>query len=107
MGVFYVGCMLVDDQQLTSIDLGFQQVRQRAHERFGIPEDAEFHGQCMFQYKDDWIGLKGKHRAAIGIYRSLMNQISRSGGVLFVRGIHERQLLRRVRRHSEHTDCGG
>lgn len=59
-GIFYVGCMLVNDHQLASIDAGFERVRQRAHERFNIPEDAEFHGQCMFQYKDDWIGLKRK-----------------------------------------------
>lgn len=54
----------------------------------------------MFQYKDDWIGLKGKHRAAIGIYRSLMNEITASGGVLFVRGVHERQLKRRYGEHA-------
>lgn len=99
-GIFYVGCMLVDDHQLASIDAGFERVRQRAHERFNIPEDAEFHGQCMFQYKDDWIGLKGKHRAAIGIYRSLMNEITASGGILFVRGVHERQLKRRYGEHA-------
>lgn len=99
-GIFYVGCMLVDDHQLASINAGFERVRQRAHERFNIPEDAEFHGQCMFQYKDDWIGLKGKHRAAIGIYRSLMNEITASGGVLFVRGVHERQLKRRYGEHA-------
>lgn len=104
-GVYYIGCLLVDDDQLERIQHGLDEVRASASARFGVPADAEFHGRCMFQYEDDWEVMKGKHRASIGVYRQLMRVIAESGALICVRGIQESQLKTRYGRyaHEPHT----
>ncbi|WEV69138.1 DUF3800 domain-containing protein [Bifidobacterium sp. ESL0775] len=104
-GIYYIGCLLVDEAQLSYINNAFVSILQRVNQQFGIALDAEFHGQCMFQYKEDWKPLKGKHRASVAIYKALMRAIAGSGAKLFVRGIHKRQLVLRygMRSYNPHA----
>lgn len=94
-GTFFVGCLIADMSQAAEIDCGFADILESVHDRYNVPVDAEFHGHCMFQYKDDWECLKGKHGVAMGIYKSLMGVIKDSGAKIIIRGIQEEQLKMR------------
>ena len=104
-GVYYIACLLADEMQMNLLSQRFTEIRQRSAARFGTPPNAEFHGHCMFQFKEDWEALKGKPRAAIGIYRQVMRAIVESGAQLFIRGINEEQLKQRYDKyaHNPHT----
>lgn len=104
-GVYYIGCLLADEKQISRIQQGFDEIRLSASQRFGVPDDAEFHGRCMFQYEDDWSVMRGKHRASIGIYRQLMRVVAGSGALICIHGVHERQLQARYGKfaHEPHT----
>lgn len=86
-GIYYVGCLLVNEQQDEYIRQGLQALRESVSGRFGVPQNAEFHGYCMFQYKDDWKCMKGLHAQAHGIYKAAMRILAESHAILIIRGI--------------------
>lgn len=98
--VYYVGCLLATSAQAAVIDNGLDNLLEQAHNKFGVSRDAEFHGQCMFQYKDDWKCMKGMHRQSAGIYRAAMRILADSGARLIIRGVHVGQLQERYRKHA-------
>lgn len=98
--VYYVGCLLATAAQAAVIDNGLDNLLEQVHHKFGVPRDAEFHGQCMFQYKDDWKCMKGMHRQSAGIYRAAMRILADSGARLVIRGVHVGQLQERYREHA-------
>ncbi|OTA26991.1 hypothetical protein B9G54_02890 [Alloscardovia macacae] len=90
-GIYYVGSLLVDEQQDEYINRELSALRENVHRKFGIPQDAEFHGHCMFHYKDDWECMYGLHKQTHGIYKAAMRILADSGGILTFRGIRIEQ----------------
>ena len=77
--------MLVNDEQVRFIDQKLSELRDRVHQRFGVPADVEFHGHCMFQYKYGWERMKGLHSQSAGIYRAAMRILAESGAQIVIR----------------------
>lgn len=83
--IYYIGALLVDDEQVRFIDQKLSELRDRVHQRFGVPADVEFHGHCMFQYKYGWERMKGLHSQSAGIYRAAMRILAESGAQIIIR----------------------
>ncbi len=103
--IYYIGALLVDDSQVRFIDTKLSELRDSVHQRFGVPSDVEFHGHCMFQYKDGWECMRGKHTQSAGIYRAAMRILAESGARVVIRGVHVSGLKERygLWAHSPHS----
>lgn len=64
-GIYYVGCLVVDAEQVRAIDRSLDQLHEQllADHPNDVPDELEFHGHAMFQGDEGWSGLAPGIRA--------------------------------------------
>ena len=81
----WVAALLVEHRSVNDAHRGLRQVVATASREYGIPEDAELHGNELFGGKGVFAGLDPRIR--IGIYAKALRAITECGCSIVLRGV--------------------
>lgn len=93
---FYIGAFVVQEDDLKKVAEAVQRVGRYA-EGFGVEPGAELHAHAIMSGKGDWKAVRGKHRAAIAVYRKAMHELAALDAKLIIEGVDVNRLNSRYR----------
>lgn len=95
--IYYIGALIVDDQQKEFIEQELAKLKENVIQKFNVPSNVEFHGHCMFHFKDDWECMNGLYAQSTGIYKSAMRILAESCAKVIIRGVAATELKQRYK----------
>lgn len=94
---YYVGGIILNDQQLAYLEGELLDLKRRASAQFGVPEDIELHAHEIMQCKRLWRCLKGSPHEQVYICKQVLEAVVASGAVVHLQGVNVRRLNARYR----------
>lgn len=93
---YYIAAFVIPASEVSRLDAAVARVAAYA-EGFGVPARSELHAHEIMSGKRDWKPIRGKHRAAIGIYQRALTEVAALPGKLHIRGVDVERLNARYR----------
>jgi hypothetical protein len=84
---YYVGAVLMTADQVADLESRFEEIRQFARFKWGVPDKVEFHAYDIMQGKNDWRVMYGRVGDAASLYGKLLRAIVASGARVAVQGV--------------------
>lgn len=89
---YFIGAAIGTQEAWFRLESDFATIRGRTAELHGTPLDVEFHGHEVMGGSGAWAPLRGMHREAAGVFRSVL-RTSRHAGIRYLfRGVDVRRL---------------
>ncbi|MEO8094011.1 MAG: DUF3800 domain-containing protein [Pseudolysinimonas sp.] len=93
---YYVGAFIVPESNLPDLREAVGRVQVFAS-TFGVDPTVELHAHSIMSGSEGWTALRGRHRAAMAIYRFALTELARLPGKVVVRGVNVEGLASRYR----------
>lgn len=94
---YYVGGIILNDQQLDALYLEIEQLKEKLSAKFGVPPNAEFHAHEIMHGKKAWACLEGKPNESVYICRQVIHAVINNEAHVHLQGVDVRRLKARYR----------